>query len=110
VGRDDLYRAVNERIQELTAPGAGFDASGIQNEYVCECGDPSCRTNISLLWQEFAEIAAEPGHYLVAAGHLGRDIEVIRRGSDYTVVRWLFDTPQSASAETGSSYRSESSY
>ena len=60
VGLEDLYRAVNERIQELTAPGSGDDGADTPNGYVCECGDPNCRTNISLRWEEFAEIAAEP--------------------------------------------------
>ena len=91
----DLYRAVNVRIQELTAPGNNLDGVGTPNDYVCECGNPNCRTNISLTWEQFAEIAAESDQYLMAAGHFRRDIEVIRRGSDYAIVRLLFGTRQS---------------
>ena len=94
----DLYRAVNVRIQELTAPGNSFDGAGTPNEYVCECGDANCRTNIVLLWEEFAEIAAEPNHYLVTPGHFWSNIEVIRRGDGYAVVRRLFGAQQPASS------------
>ena len=92
VGLEDLYRAVNERIQELTAPSGDLAGAGTPNEYVCECGNPNCRTNVRLTWEEFAEISAEPDQYLVAARHLERDIEVIRRAGDYAVVRLLFGT------------------
>jgi hypothetical protein len=58
---------VNARIQELTAPGEGLAGFDLVNEYVCECGNSNCRTNISLTWEEFAEIAVGQDQYLVAA-------------------------------------------
>jgi hypothetical protein len=85
VERRDLYRAVNERIQELTAPDSWPFEVG-PNEYMCECGDLSCQTTLRLGWEGFAEIAARPNHYLVAPGHAGPDTEIRRRERDYVVV------------------------
>jgi hypothetical protein len=56
-------------------------------EYVCECGMKTCIEPISFAADEFEEITKEPGHFVVAIGHVRpRYGRVVRETSRYQVV------------------------
>ena len=91
-GKDDLrrvglnesvFRSVNERIEEL---GERFDASA--TEFVCECADVSCAALVSMPRDAYEKIRANPGRFLIVAGHQRPDAErVVEDHGDYLVVQ-----------------------
>jgi hypothetical protein len=81
-GNEQLYRRVNQRIHQLTHP------FGEVSEYLCECGRPACRgTMVAVHPAVFADVIAVPGMSLVALGHETPDLEIVRHGRGYLIVR-----------------------
>jgi hypothetical protein len=79
---ESVFRAVNERIEEL---GQGFDAG--ETEFVCECADPACTARVPVPLDAYEAIRADPGRFLVVAGHQRADAErVVADHGDYLVV------------------------
>src|SRR5262249_11255773 len=88
VVRSDLYRAVNQRIHELTA--RSIDPI----EFLCECGDESClRTLIPLTRREYEQIREIRDHVLLAPGHERPGTEVVRQRDGYLVAREITAQP-----------------
>jgi hypothetical protein len=77
-----LVREVNLRIQTLSL------ALEVPLEYVCECAGHRCLELLPMECDEFAEVLAQPGCYIVAAGHDGPGDELISQRPGYLVVRW----------------------
>ena len=81
--KENTFRAVNEQIEEL---GETFDASA--TEFVCECADAACTARVSVPLDAYEEIRADPGRFLVVAGHQRADAErVVEDRGDYLIVQ-----------------------
>ncbi len=75
-----LFRTVNEEIDENRS-------SGGKQAYVCECVDPDCAQTIELTASEYEAVRARPVRFVVAPGHVVREIEhVVATAPSYTVV------------------------
>ena len=80
---ESTFRAVNEQIEKL---GETFDASA--TEFVCECADAACTARVSVPLDDYEEIRADPGRFLVVAGHQRADAErVVEDRGDYLIVQ-----------------------
>lgn len=62
----DLFRAVNERIADLSA---GFSMTDEMQGFICECAHVGCTVQIQLPVEEYGRILATPRAYLVQPGH-----------------------------------------
>src|ERR671937_1819958 len=83
---EDLFREVNERIEELTQK---FDVlpSNRQVEFHCECGQDGCDARLSMTIAEYDAVRAENDRFAVAAGHETDTIErVVERNERFVVV------------------------
>jgi hypothetical protein len=86
IGQNEvLYRAVNERIEDLNA------AFGVVTEtmaVVCECGEIQCAQQIEVSLPEYAHVRSDPTFFLVVPGHEIEDVEdVVEEHGAYHVVR-----------------------
>jgi hypothetical protein len=62
-------------------------------EYACECGRKTCVMPISLMPDEFAEIRARPGRFVVHPGHASEALErVVEQSERFHVVESLDDS------------------
>ena len=76
-----LFREVNERIFQI----ASTETDGL--EVLCECGDESCISTLTLAVGDYERIRAEPSRFVVCNGHELTDIErVVERTPAYLVV------------------------
>lgn len=66
-----LFREVNERINEIRSPVAGF------TEYVCECSDPGCTETLAVRVGEYEAVRSRATRFLVARGHEVTEVERI---------------------------------
>jgi len=77
---EELFRRINEEIDHNRA---GEGPVG----YVCECADPACAETIPLTAGEYAAVREGERRFVVAPGHVFRDIEdVVERTDDHAVV------------------------
>lgn len=86
-----LFREMNERIAELSGSGT-LSGSGVLGEkrleLICECADDRCTEPLMVTLAEYEQVRAVPTHFIVIAGHVVPDVElVIRKESDYVVVQ-----------------------
>jgi hypothetical protein len=100
VGKNEaLFREVNERIRELNT--AFDDSTTDAVDFVCECSLEGCRDYVPLTLAEYADVRADPTHFLVAAGHLwhpDNEREIVRRDR-YWVVEKTGRAAEAAEAE-----------
>jgi hypothetical protein len=82
--RHELFREVNKRIRDLSPDH--FDRRAL-NEWVCECRDMTCSRRVELSLEEFDEIRAHPGRYVMSPGHqLGGRARVVMAHPRFVVV------------------------
>ena len=82
---EDLFRQVNERVKELNR---AFSVVLDRGDYLCECGNDACVERVSLTPEEYERVRAESTHFVVAPGHVERDVErVVYAGEGYEVVK-----------------------
>ena len=81
---NELSREINLRIHRMAQT---MNDPGIQ--YVCECGAFNCDAWLSPTYDEFAQVAADRGSFLVAVGHERTEMKVVRRGRDFYVARFV---------------------
>jgi hypothetical protein len=82
--RHRIFREVNERIRNLSPDH--FDRQAL-NEWVCECCDVTCSRRVELSLEEFDEIHAQRGRFLVAPGHeAGGRARVVQSHPRFVVV------------------------
>ena len=73
-----VFREVNERIEEISA---------VESEVLCECSSRECLKTIPLTLEEYEAVRRVPTHFLVAPGHVVREIErVVEENERYVVV------------------------
>ena len=91
VANENLFRRVNERVEEL----AGADDPV---EFVCECEDVGCSERILLGLAEYEHVRSASNRFVVRPGHEDPAIErVLDQGNGYLVVEKI-----GAAAETAS--------
>jgi hypothetical protein len=71
---ESLYREVHERHDELDA----LFVEGLPNtlDLMCECRNPSCNTTVKLEPATYADVRAQPGRFVIAAGHDHPGVEI----------------------------------
>lgn len=77
----ELFRAVNERIRELSGPGAA------DYDFMCECDDGRCTMVLRLSEAEYERVRSEPGQFVVLTGHESPLDDVVATGEGWAVVR-----------------------
>ena len=85
VGHNEaLFRAVNERIEDLTEE---FATPSETFAVVCECGELSCTDHIDVPPAVYERTRQNPTRFVVKSGHEAPDIEhVVEADDDYCVV------------------------
>jgi hypothetical protein len=85
VRNEVLFRAVNERIEDINAT-FGDDEGGLA--IVCECGEETCAARITLPIAEYEQVRRDPTLFIITPGHDEPDVEtVVQRTAGYDVVR-----------------------
>ena len=80
-----LFRAVNERIEELSAKFEVLPESGV--EFHCECGRDGCDARISMTLGEYDIVRRETDRFAVVPGHETPELEyVVHDGARYRIV------------------------
>ncbi len=81
---EDLFRQVNERIDDLAANHG--DDSHVY-EFFCECSDVSCLERVRLTLSEYAHVRDDPTRFVVVKGHVLEEIEhVIEPAEDHVLI------------------------
>ncbi len=79
---ENLFREVNERIEEL---GERLDVN--EAEFFCECGDRNCAARLTVSTRQYEAVRAHSDRFLVVAGHeLPRLERVVEDHGRYVVV------------------------
>jgi hypothetical protein len=85
--RQAQRRDVNETTEHV---GGGMAFHRRVDDFVCECGDPNCATNICLSPAEYESVRAYPNHFAIATNHENPDAEsVVSENDRYAVVATL---------------------
>ena len=71
------FRLLNERAVAVTKELAleGVAAEPDRLECACECADPDCLVRLYVRSPDYELARADPGRFLVAAGHVNPEIE-----------------------------------
>jgi hypothetical protein len=78
-----MFRAVNERVEEVVQPGPGEEI-----DFLCECGDANCTEKITLTRREYEQVRSDATQFAVALGHELPEIEDTLVGTErFLVVR-----------------------
>jgi hypothetical protein len=78
---ENLFREVNERIEDLAA-------SASYTQFICECFDETCDRRVSMTVQEYEHIRSEGNRFFVLPGHNIDDVdEVVEANDRYLIVR-----------------------
>jgi hypothetical protein len=75
---EELFREINERVDEVRAPAAGADPTA----YVCECADPTCTERVPLRPDEYGGARANERRFFVVRGHERPEVETVVGGGD----------------------------
>ncbi len=99
-----VFRRANARLADTYREfsPAGLTADG-HAPFICECSDPRCTRIVQLTLEEYADVRADPRHYVVVPGHVVRDFErVVEENDRYAVLAQ--DGAATRSAEMTNSY------
>jgi hypothetical protein len=81
---EELFRNVNERIEEISA---GVPRDQPLLEFLCECDRNGCEEKIHAARAEYESIRADPTHFIVLPGHEDPRVErIITSTERFTVV------------------------
>lgn len=80
-----LFRSLNEKMGELNKT---FESMTETFAIACECADTNCIDMINIRPDDYFAVRSVPRHFVVRAGHVYPDVEVVVRESDddYVVV------------------------
>ena len=79
-----MFRRVNEGVEELNETFAPLVEIG---EWICECADHACITQIEMTLHDYERIRSHPRRFVVALGHEVAEIErVVERHDGFLVV------------------------
>lgn len=80
-----LYRAINEKIEDLNA---SFGMVAESMAVVCECGRLECAQQIELEIPVYERVRSDPALFVVVPGHEIPDVEtVVEEHSGFQVIR-----------------------
>jgi hypothetical protein len=80
---ETLFRAVNERVEEVVRPGPEEEI-----DFLCECGDGECREKVTATRGDYEQLRADAAQFVVRPGHEIPEIEdVVIRAEGFLVVR-----------------------
>ncbi len=80
-----FFREVNERIEDTA--GRLISHADEEWEYLCECADPQCTERVKLTRSEYAAVRSDPRRFVLAPGHIDRQVEhVLTADSERVVV------------------------
>jgi hypothetical protein len=68
---EDLFRRINERVEELTAER--YDLLPI----VCECSDAVCTERLAVSREDYERVRAHGERFFVAPGHAVERVETV---------------------------------
>jgi hypothetical protein len=70
--RQELFRAVNEQIEQL---GSSYEPDSPWLILVCECSDASCQEHVELPRDVYEDVREDPLRFVIKPGHemLGSD-------------------------------------
>lgn len=78
---ENLFREVNERIQDLAT-------SASYMQFICECFDDTCDERVSMTVQEYEHVRADGNRFFVLPGHSAEDVdEIVEATEQYLIVR-----------------------
>jgi len=82
-----LVREANEEIRRIRTT-LGVGSPGEQLVFVCECGTRGCAEVVHVTAEEYAEVRANPAHFVVMVGHAVGEIEqIVRSNARFSVVK-----------------------
>jgi hypothetical protein len=86
IGRNEaIFRSVNESIMDLES---GWETVSELAQFLCECGDETCRDRIELTVEEYSAVRADGAQFALVPGHEAPDVEfVVAQNDRYAVVR-----------------------
>ena len=80
-----LYRAVNERIEDLNE---AFGMLAESMAVICECGKLECTEQIQLPIPVYERVRADPAQFVVIPGHELPDVEhIVERHEGFNIIR-----------------------
>lgn len=79
----ELFRAVNERIAELSS---GYIVPDESPSFICECSRVGCAEQISAPLDVYAQVRATGHAYLIASSHQADDEQTILDHGSYRIV------------------------
>jgi hypothetical protein len=86
--QEAIRQARRREVNELAEFAAG-DRERV-SLFVCECGDPSCATTVSLSLPEYEAVRAHPKRFVIAANHENPDTEsVVTENRRFAIVETL---------------------
>lgn len=74
-----LYHSVNDSISEINE-GLG-DGLDLHCEWLCECADPKCTTQVTVRVSEYEAVRANARTFMVYPGHVAPGVEHVIRGN-----------------------------
>jgi hypothetical protein len=93
-----LFRAINEELR------GGTRALDPENFIVaCECADPGCVETLEVDVEQYAQIRADPTHFIVLPGHVYPEVEdVIEQDARFQIVEKTGEAARVAASSDGS--------
>lgn len=88
---EELFRKVNERIEELSQ---SVERDDQVMEYLCECDSPGCYERVQVTRDEYEAVRAVSTHFIVLAGHEDTRVERVTLSNE----RFLVVEKQGAAA------------
>jgi hypothetical protein len=77
---ENLFRRVNERIEDLGGTGGTIS-------FICECADLDCREGVELTRDEYESVREAANRFAVRPGHERAGVErVVERHRGYVVI------------------------
>jgi hypothetical protein len=104
VRNESRSRDRNEWIAETR--GAVALEHEIEEDFVCECSDPACRTRIHLTRLEYEAVRGYPTRFAIATDHENPEVDqLVSEESRYTVVAKIAGDAARIARETDQRHR-----
>jgi hypothetical protein len=93
-----LFRAINE---ELRVAARVLDPESLI--VACECADPACVETLEIEAEQYAQIRADPTHFIVLPGHVYPEVErVIVEDARFQIVEKIGEAGHVVASSSGS--------
>jgi hypothetical protein len=79
------FRLGNERLHDVVE---GEIPEMRPVPFLCECANDDCHASVEVLLSQWEDVASQPNHFLIVAGHLRSEgEEVVGSLGEYQIVR-----------------------